>query len=162
LNELATLLGGPQALSTLGAVGGALALGAVLGFERETADKPAGLRTHMLVAASAALIVSLGEVMIQRFAAEGADGASRLDPIRLLEAVITGVSFLGAGTILRSDRGKRVQGLTTAASLLLTAAMGASVALGQVGVALGVTLIGLVTLRGVGWLEGWRRPASRP
>ena len=84
-------------------------------------------------------------------------------PIRLLEAVVTGVSFLGAGTILRERRGGRVHGLTTAASLLLTAATGASVALEQLGVALGATLIGLVTLRGVGWLEDrWRRAEGRP
>jgi putative Mg2+ transporter-C (MgtC) family protein len=163
LSELEPLLGGPHALGTLRAVAIALVLGAVLGFERESAAKPAGLRTHMLVAAAAALIVGLGETMIGRFSTQGAEGAPRLDPIRLLEAVVTGVSFLGAGTILREPRGARVHGLTTAASLLLTAAIGASVALEQLGVALGVTLLALVTLRGVGWLEErWRRTATDP
>ena len=163
MSDFESLLGGPHAIGTLRAVSIALVLGAALGFERESAEKPAGLRTHMLVAAAAALIVSLGETMLGRFSADGAQGASRLDPIRLLEAVVTGVSFLGAGTILRERRGERVHGLTTAASLLLTAAIGASVALEQLGVALGATLIGLVTLRGVGWLEDrWRRAEGRP
>ena len=75
----------------------ALLAGALLGAEREAAEKPAGLRTHMLVAAGAALFVAIGDAL-----ARGIDPGSstlRSDPIRILEALVTGVSFLGAGTM---------------------------------------------------------------
>jgi putative Mg2+ transporter-C (MgtC) family protein len=137
-------------LQLLGSVVLALLAGAAVGAEREAAEKPAGLRTHMLVAAAAALFVGLGEGLVQGFAA--ATGQIRTDPIRLIEALVTGVSFLGAGTILR--RGHRnVEGLTTAASLLLTAAIGATVALRLYLLAAGVTVLTVLTLRGVARLE---------
>jgi uncharacterized membrane protein YhiD involved in acid resistance len=87
---------------------------ALIGWERETKNKPAGLRTHMLVGVSAALFVSLGEVMIVKYRAEGL--LMRLDMINILAAVVSGVSFLGAGMIFRA-RGKDIHGLTTAASV---------------------------------------------
>jgi putative Mg2+ transporter-C (MgtC) family protein len=73
--------------------------------------------------------------------------------VRIIEAVITGVSFLGAGTILRRGGLSQVEGLTTAASILFTAAVGVSVALSQFVIALGATGLVLVTLRGVGHVE---------
>jgi putative Mg2+ transporter-C (MgtC) family protein len=131
----------------------AMFLGGLVGLDREAARKPAGLRTHMLVCGAAALLVLLGQVMVENY---DANTASRLtsDPIRIIEAVITGVSFLGAGTIIRNqrDRGK-VEGLTTAASLLLAAAIGISVALAQFVVALGLTILILLVLRLLGYLE---------
>jgi putative Mg2+ transporter-C (MgtC) family protein len=123
----------------------ALAAGALLGAEREAASKPAGLRTHMLVAGAATLFVAVGDAL-----ARGIDpGTStmRSDPIRVLEALVTGVSFLGAGTILRRQRGGPVEGLTTAASLLVTAAIGAAIALDQFLLATGATAITFVVLR---------------
>lgn len=79
----------------------------------------------------------------------------RTDPIRIVQAVITGVTFLGAGTIIRSGSGHRVEGLTTAASILFAAAVGISVALSHYLLAGGATLLVLVTLRGVQVLERW-------
>lgn len=124
----------------------AMVLGALIGIEREYADKPAGLRTHMLVAGAAALLVGLADVLAQRFTAETYAEILRADPIRIVEAVITGVSFLGAGTIFRrNDAG--VEGLTTAASLLVVSAIGIAVALDQFVLALCVTVLGFVVLR---------------
>jgi putative Mg2+ transporter-C (MgtC) family protein len=133
----------------------AMLLGAMIGLEREFADKPAGLRTHMLVAGAAALLVTLSELMVKEFGADLGSQLVRADPIRIIEAVITGVSFLGAGTIIRSRSGGHVEGLTTAASILLAAALGICVALSQLGLAIGVTVLALITLRGVNVLESW-------
>ena len=133
----------------------AMLLGAMIGLEREFKDKPAGLRTHMLVAGAAALLVSLGDVVISHFRIELGGQAVQSDPIRIMEAVITGVSFLGAGTIIRSRAGGEVEGLTTAASLLIATAVGSCVALSQILLALGVTVLALTTLRGLGFVEKW-------
>jgi putative Mg2+ transporter-C (MgtC) family protein len=82
------------------------------------------------------------------------------EPTRIIEAVISGVSFLGAGTIIRHRGRNQVEGLTTAASLLFAAALGMCVALSRAMLAVGLTLLVLVTLRGMGlarrWLEGRR------
>ncbi|MEZ5333114.1 MAG: MgtC/SapB family protein [Thermoanaerobaculia bacterium] len=134
-------------------VGGAVLLGGLIGTEREVAGKPAGLRTHMLVAGTAALIVGLGTLLIGHFESRESSGVLRADPIRLLEALVTGVSFLGAGTIIRSREDHAVHGLTTAASLLFTAVVGATVALEQYVLAAGATLLLLLTLRAMGAVE---------
>jgi putative Mg2+ transporter-C (MgtC) family protein len=122
----------------------------LLGWERETRGKPAGLRTHMLVGVSAALFVSLGELMIVRYREEGM--LMRLNMIDILGAVVSGVSFLGAGMIFVS-RGKDVQGLTTAASILATSAVGVTAGLEHYVLAAGVTILLLFILRVVGWLD---------
>ena len=139
-------------LEIIGEVALAMLLGGVIGFEREMADKPAGFRTHMLVAGAAALLVGLGDAMLRRFAMDTRVNASS-DPIRIVEAIVTGISFLGAGTIFRRDRSEQVEGLTTAASILLCAAVGISVALRQFVLAAGVTLLALVVLRGLTFIE---------
>lgn len=137
----------PVQLRILGAMLLSLLLGGLIGFERETANKPAGLRTHMLVAAAVTLIVDLGDVVIAIFSQEtvGSD-VVQADPIRIIEAVTAGISFLGAGTILQR-RNKTIEGLTTAASILFTAAIGISVALSQYVVAIGGTTLALFVLR---------------
>jgi putative Mg2+ transporter-C (MgtC) family protein len=127
----------------------AMLLGAAIGLEREIEDKPAGLRTHMLVAGAAALLVALGSDLV------------RSDPTRIIQAVITGVSFLGAGTIIRHSATRQVEGLTTAASILFAAAVGVCVALSQLVLATGVTVLVLVTLRGVGHVEQWLEQRRR-
>lgn len=142
-------------LQILGSMALAMVLGGLIGAERELADKPAGLRTHMLVAAAAALLVGLGDVVVERFEGSLAAGMVRSDPIRILQAIITGVSFLGAGTIIQRRGEKRVQGLTTAASVLLTAGIGVTVALAQYLLALGGTILTLVVLRTISLLERW-------
>ena len=136
----------------IGEVALAMLLGGIIGFEREMADKPAGFRTHMLVAGAAALLVGLGDAMLRRFAMDSSMHASS-DPIRIVEAIVTGISFLGAGTIFRRDRSEQVEGLTTAASILMCAAVGISVALRQFVLAVGVTLLALFVLRGLTAIE---------
>jgi putative Mg2+ transporter-C (MgtC) family protein len=131
----------------------AMALGAAIGFERETADKPAGLRTHMLVAGASAFLVALGDVVLVQFDLDVQQQLIRSDPIRLMEAVITGVSFLGAGTIIRHRGSGYVEGLTTAASVLFASAIGMAVALSQGLLAIGVTIIVLVILRGLNYVR---------
>lgn len=147
-------------LGMLAEVALAMLLGGIIGFERELADKPAGFRTHMLVAGAAALLVGLGDSLLIRF---GGNEFVRSDPIRIVEAIITGISFLGAGTIFRRSRGEQVEGLTTAASILLCAAIGISVALQRFTLAFGVTLLSLLVLRGLTYVEKWmdRRRAGR-
>jgi putative Mg2+ transporter-C (MgtC) family protein len=145
----------PVQIRILGSVALAMILGAAIGLEREAKDKPAGLRTHMLVAGAAALLVALSDVAVSRFNVDLGTGLVRSDPIRIIEAVITGISFLGAGTILRHKGSDHVEGLTTAASLLFVAALGICVALSQVLLAIGVTVLVLVTLRGVGFVRRW-------
>jgi putative Mg2+ transporter-C (MgtC) family protein len=140
-------------LQTLAYVALAMLLGAIIGFEREVEEKPAGLRTHMLVAGAAALFVALSDVVVGRFGTELGAGLVRSDPVRIIEAVVTGVSFLGAGTIILRRGRRQVEGLTTAASILFTAAVGVCVALSQLGLAVGVTLLVLAILRGLGLLE---------
>lgn len=136
----------------IGEVALAMLLGGVIGFEREMADKPAGFRTQMLVAGAAALLVGLGDVLTMRYAGSG---SATVDPIRIVEAIVTGISFLGAGTIFRRSSEEQVQGLTTAASILLCAAIGISVALRQFVLAVGVTLLALIVLRALTGVETW-------
>jgi putative Mg2+ transporter-C (MgtC) family protein len=123
----------------------AITLGGLIGIEREFANKPAGFRTHMLVAGAAALLVGLADVLVERFEAEHYGEKLQVDPIRIVEAIVTGVAFLGAGTIFRRDGG--VEGLTTAASILFAAAVGVAVSLDQLVLALGVTALTLLVLR---------------
>lgn len=139
----------------IGEVALAMLLGGLIGVEREMADKPAGFRTHMLVAGAAALLVGLGDALLQRFDVHAGD-SMRSDPIRIVEAIVTGISFLGAGTIFRrSAENEHVQGLTTAASILLSSAIGISVALRQFIIAVGVTLLALIVLRGLMFIQNW-------
>lgn len=132
-------------------------LGGVLGIERELADKPAGLRTHILVAATSALLIGLSDALVNRFGAvSGANLSS--DPIRIVQAIVVGIGFIGAGTIIRRSEGSdRIEGLTTGASLLLAASIGVCVAAEQIILAVGVTILALVVLLVFGALEEWNR-----
>jgi putative Mg2+ transporter-C (MgtC) family protein len=126
-------------------------LGGLIGLERELAYRPAGLRTHAILAAAAALLVGSTDILIGHFVGETAPAVLRADPIRVIEAIVTGVGFLGAGTIFRNRDATSIEGLTTAASLLLVAAIGITVALQQVLLAVLVTVFTLVLLRVVAW-----------
>jgi putative Mg2+ transporter-C (MgtC) family protein len=139
-------------LKVAGEVGLAMLLGGLVGLEREAARKPAGFRTHMLVAGSAALIIGAGHALVLTF---GEHAAVRSDPVGLISAIITGVSFLGAGTIFRRRPNEVVEGLTTAASLLFCAALGVCVSLERFVLALSVTALALIVLRGVRFVERW-------
>jgi putative Mg2+ transporter-C (MgtC) family protein len=150
-------------LEVLGCVALAMALGALIGVEREFAHKPAGLRTHMLISGAAALLVGLEEALIARFLASPVSSLVRADTMHILSAVVTAVGFLGAGTIIRRSDGNHVEGLTTAASMLFAAILGLAVGLRQFPLAVGVTVLALFALRGVLWVERKirREPAPR-
>lgn len=123
----------------------ATALAGVAGLEREISKKPAGLRTHMIIGGASALLVSLGKVEIIYFKAiPQVSDVLRTDPIRIIQSVIAGISFIGAGTILKMQKQKKVQYLTTAAALLFASGMGMSVALKQYYLAVAVTLLILI------------------
>lgn len=143
---------------TLGKLMLAMLLGGVIGFERELADRPAGLRTHMLVAATATLLVVLARRLVLGFSPQA---LVTHDPVRVIEAIIVGISFLGAGTIFRSkDGGEPVQGLTTAASVLFTAVLGIGVALDEYVLVIGAAIIILFINFGIRRLQAW--VAGRP
>ncbi len=131
----------------------AMILGGLIGIERELVKKPAGLRTLMLVAGASAMLVELSDILIERFSSAGYDTILRADPVRIVEAIITGISFLGAGTIFRSGEGKTIEGLTTAASILICSVIGISVALRQWVLAAGVTVFSIIILRVASYLE---------
>jgi putative Mg2+ transporter-C (MgtC) family protein len=114
----------------------ATVLGAVIGFQRERAGKPAGLRTHMLVTVGTAVFV---------LACSGV-GMSLDGLSRVIQGIVTGIGFIGAGAILKLDRERDIQGLTTAAGVWMTAAVGVAVGLGSLGVALLSTVFTLVIL----------------
>ena len=140
----------PAQLAILAEVFLAMLLGGVIGIERTTANKPAGFRTHMLVAGAAALLVGLSDALIQRFNPGAYTDLIQSDPIRV---IIAGISFLGAGTIFRHPKKQHVEGITTAASLLFSGAIGICVALRQFVPAVAVTLLTLIVLRGVEFIE---------
>ena len=121
IEDLFHLPEGPQMMRVVARVVVAALLGALLGWERERAGKAAGLRTHMLVALGAALFVL--------FPAEA--GMDIADLSRVIQGVATGIGFIGAGTILKRVESEQVEGLTTAASIWLTGAIGMSVGAGQ-------------------------------
>jgi putative Mg2+ transporter-C (MgtC) family protein len=131
----------PDDLSLLLRLLAAGAFAAVFGWEREKAGKSAGLRTHILVAVGAALFVSLAQITA-RNAGGTAASVLRLDPI---QAVATGVGFLGAGLIFKSE--DRVHGLTTAASIWTTAAVGFACGISHYVLAAGATVLLFVVLR---------------
>jgi len=111
-------------------------LGAAIGFERERAGKPAGLRTHLLVTVGTTVFV---------LACSGygmnSDGLSRL-----IQGIVTGIGFIGAGAILKLNQEREVQGLTTSAGIWMAAAIGVSVGLGMLGLALLATILSIVVL----------------
>ncbi|WP_311223993.1 MULTISPECIES: MgtC/SapB family protein [unclassified Acidovorax] len=109
-------------------------LGGLLGLEREHKGKAAGVRTHMLVSMGAAMFV---------LAAQQA-GIDAADNSRVLQGIIAGVGFLGAGTILKGDAESQVKGLTTAAGIWLTAAIGVAAGLGLEFTALLATALALL------------------
>ncbi len=140
---------------------GAVVLGGALGWERESAGKWAGLRTHMLVCLAACLFVRLGQLLIAESARIFPSQIMRADPVRIIEAIVTGVAFLGAGTIFRDHDAARARGLTTAASLLATATVGIALSIDRYVVAAGITALGLFVLRTMQWIER-RIPAHKP
>ena len=114
----------------------AAALGAGIGYQRERAGKPAGLRTHSLIALGSALFTVVSMVGF-------GDG---VDPSRVAAGVVTGIGFIGAGVILRGVRGDHIVGLTTAASIWATAAVGLAAGVGMYLIAAIVAAITVLVL----------------
>ncbi len=139
-------------------VAAAMLLGGVLGIERELGKHAAGLRTHMLISGAAALIVGLGDVIAGHFAEESYREMLRVDPVRLIEAVVAAVGFVGAGAILRSREADQVRGLTTASSLLMAAAIGIATGLGNYVLAAGASVLCVIVLAVFRWLEARFNP----
>lgn len=119
-------------------------LGSVIGFERDRAGKSAGPRTMALVASAAAIVVSMGEIV--------GLNAQFGDPTRSMHAIMTGIGFLGAGLIF-SNQAKGIKGVTTAATVFATAAMGCGVGLGFQLAAAAMTLVVIAILRSTQVLE---------
>jgi putative Mg2+ transporter-C (MgtC) family protein len=132
-------------------MGSGVILGAAIGLERERSGHPAGLRTHLLVSLASAtfMIVSTQFVYFQSY---GKDDLVTVDTSRIAASVVTGMGFLGGGAILRT--GINIQGLTTAASLWLVAAIGLAAGGGMHLVAVMATLAALFGLTILRWVEG--------
>jgi len=127
----------------------AAGLAMLLGLERELRGKPAGLRSHMLVSVGASAFILIG-LHILMTTAEG-DPSARIDPSRIVEGVIGGIGFLGAGCIIQS-RGS-VQGITTGASIWISGAIGVACGLGTLVLASMVTVLALIIVVVLGRFE---------
>lgn len=126
-------------------------LAGVIGWEREAAGKAAGLRTYILVGISSVLFILAGEFMVLKF--QNYSSLVRFDLVGLVGAVVTGISFLGAGMIVFRKGENTVQGLTTAAGILTTAAIGMIVGLERYVLAIGTTIIVFFVLRFLNMIE---------
>jgi putative Mg2+ transporter-C (MgtC) family protein len=114
----------------------AVLLGGLLGYERETRGSSAGLRTHMLVALGAALFVAIPQLA----------GATIEDMSRVIQGVVAGIGFLGAGAIIKLSEDREIKGLTTAASIWLTAAIGVAAGMGSITAAIFSVVLAFVIL----------------
>ena len=123
----------------------------LVGWERETARKSAGLRTHVLVGVAAALFVAVGLSVSDDYM--NASQSVRIEPLSLIQAVAVGIGFLGSGIVRLKSSSDRPQGLTTAASVWAAAGLGLASGFGKYIIAGGTTLILLIVLRGVEHLE---------
>lgn len=128
-------------------IGLMLLLGGAIGLERELSEHHAGFRTHVLVALGAGLFTISGVHAMEAYSTEGVP----VDPTRIAAQVVTGIGFLGAGTILR--QGATIKGLTTAASLWVTAAIGTAIGLGHLSGGIVTTVAVLLALVVLRWIE---------
>ncbi len=127
-------------------------LGTVVGWERQMGRKPAGLRTHTLVCLGSTMFVLLAPHAMRTFS------MTQFDPTRIIHGVVTGVGFLGAGSIMRQEG--YVHGLTTAASIWMVAAVGVAVGVHAYVLAIVGTVLALVVLEWFRWVERWLSPGS--
>lgn len=122
-----------------------MALGTLLGWERQTDKKPAGLRTHTLVCMGSTLFVLTARHALL------AMGSTTFDPTRIIHGIVTGVGFLGAGSILRHEG--TVMGVTTAASIWMVAAIGAAVGVKAYALAGISAVLALIVLQVYHWMD---------
>lgn len=126
-------------------------LGAIVGIQRERSGKPAGFRTHMLVCIGTAV-----------FVLSAASAGMAFDAMsRVIQGIVTGIGFIGAGSILKLSEERDVKGLTTAASVWITAAIGVTVGLGALGIALMCTVLALIVLALDNWINRMQRAATK-
>ena len=141
-----------ELLRVLSRLAVSLVLGAALGYERERAGKAAGLRTHALVALGATVFVAAGTDA----------GMTPADISRVVQGIVAGIGFLGAGAILKVVRKREVEGLTTAANIWFTAAVGTAVGAGHLWLPVAGTVMALLVLRVLARLEPRARPRPQP
>jgi putative Mg2+ transporter-C (MgtC) family protein len=121
----------------------AVIMGAAIGYERETAGKAAGLRTHILVTTGTCVFV-LGCI----------DAGMASDALsRVIQGIVTGIGFVGAGSILKRENESSIEGVTTSAGIWMAAAVGVTIALGGLGLAALATVLTLLVLRATLWIE---------
>ena len=133
---------------------GALGVGALIGLERSYRGRPAGFRTHALVCVASSLLMLVTVYESQWFQPTG-NSRVVVDPTRMAQGIMTGIGFLGAGVIMKD--GLSVRGLTTAASIWITSAIGILVGIGFYIPAALATVLTLGTLSGFRWIEGRMR-----
>lgn len=121
----------------------AVLLGSIIGYERERAGKAAGLRTHILVMLGTCLFV-----LACSASGMNSDGLSRV-----IQGIVTGIGFLGAGSILKLNEERNIQGLTTAAGVWMTAAIGVTIGLGEIGLASLGTILTVIVLAILGQID---------
>jgi putative Mg2+ transporter-C (MgtC) family protein len=138
------LLSGADAERVLLRMVFAVLLGGLVGIQREKVGKPAGVRTHMLVSLATAIVVLACAGMGMQFDAQS----------RVIQGIVTGIGFIGAGSILKLSEERDIQGLTTAAGLWLTAAIGIACGVGTLGIALIASLVTVIVLALAGVIEG--------
>lgn len=128
----------------------ATGLALCLGLERELRGKPAGLRSHMLVSLGSSAFIIVG-MSVLLTTGEGGERTASIDPNRVVEGVVGGIGFLGAGSIIRS--GAHIQGITTGASIWLAGAIGVAAGINNFPLAAMVTFIGLFIMVALGRFE---------
>ena len=123
----------------------AVVLGGVLGLERRQVGKAAGMRTHMLVALGSALVILVPQLTEM----------SSADLSRVIQGALTGIGFIGGGVILKLSQEHQIVGVTTAASIWLTATVGIAIGAGRLGLAVVGTVLALIILTFFGRFEEW-------
>lgn len=136
-------MGGDETTRVIFRLLAAVVAGSIVGYEREWERKAAGLRTHILVTLGTCLMVLAGSG-----AGLSGDGISRI-----VQGIVTGIGFLGAGTILKLDQERAIRGLTTSAGIWVTSAIGVAIGLGLVGIAMIAALLTVIVLALVKPLE---------
>jgi putative Mg2+ transporter-C (MgtC) family protein len=129
---------------------GALAVGVVLGYERSFHGRAAGMRTYVLVCLTSTLLVAINGYPDQWYGGMLTNPSSG-DPTRVIQGILTGMGFLGAGVIIRD--GLSIRGLSTAASLWLTAGIGVLIGVGFYAAAMAATVVGVAVMSGFRWIE---------